>query len=61
LKKSLLNGLIIPGFDIEILTNLSKNVANLLDLTLEKEKICKIQQFSVETRKNLSNKSTASF
>jgi hypothetical protein len=41
LEKSLLNGLIIPGFDIESLANLSKNLANLVDLALEKQKICK--------------------
>jgi hypothetical protein len=41
LEKSLLNGLIIPGVDIKDLANLSKNLANLVDLTLEKQKICK--------------------
>jgi hypothetical protein len=41
LEKSLLNGLIVPGFDIENLANFSKNLANLVDLTLEKQKICK--------------------
>jgi hypothetical protein len=40
LEKSLLNGLIIPGFDIENLANYSKNLANLVDLTLEKQKFC---------------------
>jgi hypothetical protein len=41
LEKSLLNRLIIPGFDIKSLANLSKNLANLVDLTPEKQKICK--------------------
>jgi len=41
LEKSLLNGLIILGFDIVNLANLSKNLANLVDLTLKKQKICK--------------------
>jgi len=40
LEKSLLIGLIIPGVDIENLANFSKNLANLVDLTLEKQKIC---------------------
>ncbi len=41
MEKSLLNELIIPGFDIEILAKFSKNLENLVDLTLEKQKICK--------------------
>jgi len=33
------------GLDIENLANLSKTLPNLVDLTLEKQKICKTQQF----------------
>jgi len=32
---------VIPDFNIENLTNLFKNLANLIHLTLKKQKICK--------------------
>ncbi len=48
----LLNGLIIPGFDIENLANLSRNLANLVDLTGEKQKnYNKIPNFQLKQEK----------
>ncbi len=52
MEKSLLNGLIIPDFDIENLANFSKNLANLVELTLEKQKICiKLPNFQLKQEK----------
>jgi hypothetical protein len=42
----------IPGFDIEDLANFSKNLANLVDLTPEKQKICiKLPIFQLKQEK----------